>query len=145
MVQLKVRTKNGVGFCNKSVEIRENMSNKLFHLAIIACIFLSGISPKLHASASRNAAQDLAARIADARVESLTKDEWGPEWQELDRRLDRLFANNTKEADEAIVILHSFYLGEHNGEEMRENLLRRGTRMIPILERYRQEEPSSFY
>jgi TonB family protein len=37
----------------------------------------------------------------------------------------------------------SFYLGEHNGEELYENLISRGPRMIPLLERYLHEEPAS--
>jgi TonB family protein len=37
----------------------------------------------------------------------------------------------------------SFYLGEHNGEELYENLLSRGPRMIPLLERYLHEEPAT--
>jgi hypothetical protein len=112
-------------------------------LLLIACLVLGGSSLELRASTSRKAAQDLAAKIVDACVKTITKYGQGPEWQELDRRLGRLFANNAKEADEAIVILHSFYLGEHNSEEMRDNLLERGTRMIPMIERYLQEKPSS--
>lgn len=66
-----------------------------------------------------------------------------PGERRLASSLEKLFANPTKEADEAVVILMSFYLGEDNGEELDENLRHRGPRMIPILERYLREEPTS--
>lgn len=64
------------------------------------------------------------------------------DFQQVERRLENLYANSSPQADEAVVILMSFYLGESNGEELYENLLSRGPRMIPIIERYLQEPPS---
>jgi len=95
-------------------------------------------------SASGNSPAALAAHVVDAGVEALGgPDDGGPSWQELEKRLEKLYSNPSKEADEAIVILMSFYLGEHNGEELYENLLSRGPRMIPLLEHYLPDEPAS--
>ena len=111
-------------------------------LAMTAVLFFA-LACRRHASSTGNIAADLAASVVDIGVEALARDDGGPKWQELDKRLDTLFGNNTKEGDEAVVILMSFYLGEHNGEELQENLLSRGPRMMPLLERYLHEEPSS--
>ena len=114
------------------------MPKKILVAVAIFAIAFSAIACK-----RPNTAADLASNVVDIASEALLKDDGGPKWDELDRRLDALFANNTKEGDEAIVILTSFYLGEHEGEEVEENLLRRGPRMIPLIERYLGEEPSS--
>lgn len=81
----------------------------------------------------------MAAHIIDAAPHALATEDWN----DLDTRLGALYNNPSKEADEAVVILMSFYLGEHNGEELYENLISRGPRMIPLLERYLHEEPAS--
>jgi hypothetical protein len=86
-----------------------------------------------------NTATALAAHIVDAAPRALATDDWN----DLETRLGTLYNNPSKEADEAVVILMSFYLGEHNGEELYENLISRGPRMIPLLERYLHEEPAS--
>jgi hypothetical protein len=88
------------------------------------------------ATVSEKSAVDLAANVLSARVEALRKNDFDPNSQEVEKRLAALYRNSSKEADEAIVILMNFYLGEHEGEELYENLLSRGPRMIPILERY---------
>lgn len=98
---------------------------------------------KRHMSHTANTPAAIAGNVVDMAADALLRDDGGPKWDELDRRLDILFANNTKEGDEAVVILTSFYLGEHEGEEVEENLLSRGPRMIPLIERYIREEPSS--
>jgi hypothetical protein len=114
----------------------------LMVVAMIATAF-SANSCKRHKYHEPSTAADLAANVLDIASEALLKDDGGPKWDELDRRLDALFANSTKEADEAVVILVSFYLGEHECEEVDENLVSRGPRMIPLVERYLREEPSS--
>lgn len=114
----------------------------VFMVAVIAVAF-PPVGCKRREVRSGNAPYEMAANVLDIGVEALARDDGGPNWQELDRRLERLFANNSKEGDEAVVILMSFYLGEHNGEELEENVLSRGPRMMPILERYLREEPSS--
>ena len=103
---------------------------------LIAALFVLGCH---HATPERNAPIALAAQIIDAAPHALATEDWA----ELDTRLGALYNNPSKDADEAIVILMSFYLGEHNGEELYENLIGRGPRMIPLLERYLQEEPAS--
>ena len=79
---------------------------------------------------------DLAVHVLDARVQNAS------DFDEVERRLADLFRNSSGQADEAVVILMSFYLGEHNGEELYENLLSRGPRMIPIIEHYLQGPPN---
>src|SRR5215469_189358 len=119
------------------------MPKQIILAVTIVAIALSAIACERHKYHQPSTAADLAANVLDIAAEALLKDDGGPKWDELDRRLDVLFANNTKEGDEAIVILMSFYLGEHEGEELEENLLSRGPRMIPLVERYLHEEPSS--
>jgi hypothetical protein len=86
--------------------------------------------------------ETLAAHVLDARVHALKQNKPDAGFEEVERRLTRLYNNSSAEADEAVVILMSFYLGEHNGEELYENLLSRGPRMIPIIERYLHERPA---
>jgi TonB family protein len=90
-----------------------------------------------------NPADDLAAQVLNARVKALKENGFDPSSEEVEKRLATLFGNPDKEADEAGVILMSFYLGEHNGEELYENLVNRGPRIIPLLEHYTQQEPTS--
>lgn len=85
----------------------------------------------------------MAARVIDAAVEAFAGRDWGPKWDVLDKRLGRVLSNQTKQADEAVVILASFYLGSHNGEELNENILSRGPRMIPLLKQYLRKQPTS--
>lgn len=92
-----------------------------------------------HAVPAANTPTAMAAHIIDAAPHALATEDW----TELENRLGALYNNPSKDADEAVVILMSFYLGEHNGEELYENLLSRGPRMIPLLERYLHEEPAS--
>jgi TonB family protein len=86
--------------------------------------------------------ETLATHVLDARVHALKQNKPDAGFEEVERRLTRLYNNSSSEADEAVVILMSFYLGEHNGEELYENLLSRGPRMIPIIERYLHERPA---
>ena len=119
------------------------MPKKILVAATLFAIGFSAIGCRRHKYHQPNTAADLAANVLDIASEALLRDDGGPKWEELDRRLDALFANNTKEADEAVVILVSFYLGEHECEEVDENLVSRGPRMIPLVERYLREEPLS--
>jgi hypothetical protein len=98
---------------------------------------------KLRASPPARSGDEMAAKVIDAAVEAFTGPDRGPKWEVLDERLGRLLSNKTKQADKAVVILGSFYLGEHNGQELRENILSRGPRMIPLLEQYLHEVPTS--
>lgn len=119
------------------------MFKRFIEAITIVVIVFSAAACKRHTSHTANSAADIVANIVDVAAQALLRDDGGPKWDELDRRLDTLFSNNTKEGDEAVVILTSFYLGEHEGEEVEENLLSRGPRMIPLVERYLREEPSS--
>jgi hypothetical protein len=112
-------------------------------IVTIFAVIISAPACAQNAPTSGNVATDLAANVVDIAVEALAKDDGSPKWQELDRRLSKLFGNKTKDGDEAVVILMSFYIGESTAEELHENLLSRGPRMIPLLERYLREEPVS--
>jgi hypothetical protein len=103
---------------------------------LIAVLFALGCH---HAAPEANTPTAMAAHIIDAAPHALATDDWN----DLETRLGALYNNPSKDADEAVVILMSFYLGEHNGEELYENLISRGPRMIPLLERYLREEPAS--
>jgi hypothetical protein len=117
------------------------MSRSLIMIVAVLCVMFT-ISACAQ-DTSMGSATALAANVIDIAVEAFAKDDGGPKWQELDRRLGKLFDNRTKAGDEAVVILMSFYIGEYTGEELHENLLSRGPRMIPLLERYLRAEPVS--
>lgn len=97
-----------------------------------------------HAFAGRpgDVATSLAEGVLNARRLTLVGAQVGAAWQEMQKGLDALFANPTPPADEAVVILMSFYLGEHYGEQLQENLLSRGVRMLPLLEKYSRQGPT---
>lgn len=92
---------------------------------------------------SGNSAADLAARVLDARVEQHNGNGSDRGSAEVEKRLAEVYGNPSKEADETVVILMSFYLGESNGEDLYENLLSRGPRMIPLLQHYLRQEPAT--
>lgn len=50
--------------------------------------------------------------------------------------LGRLFDNQSPAADEALVVLFSYYLGESNGEDLLQAVTERRRRMLPILRKY---------
>jgi len=108
----------------------------VFRLTFLIALFALGCH---RAAPEGNTPTALAAHVIDAAPRALATDDWN----DLDTRLGALYNNPSKDADEAVVILMSFYLGEHNGEELYENLLSRGPRMIPLLERYLHEEPAT--
>jgi hypothetical protein len=108
----------------------------VFRLTCLIALFALGCH---RAAPEGNTPTALAAHIVDAAPRALATDDWN----DLETRLGALYNNPSKEADEAVVILMSFYLGEHNGEEVYENLISRGPRMIPLLERYLHEEPTA--
>jgi TonB-like protein len=108
----------------------------VFRLAFLISLLSLGCH---HTAPEENTPTALAAHIIDAAPRAFATDDW----TDLETRLGALYNNPSKEADEAVVILMSFYLGEHNGEELYENLLGRGPHMIPLLERYLLEEPAS--
>jgi hypothetical protein len=56
----------------------------------------------------------------------------------LEDRLEDLIKNQTRGADEASVLLLDYYLGEHNAELQLCSVTERGSRVVPILTRYRQ-------
>jgi TonB family protein len=108
----------------------------VFRLTCLVALFALGCH---RAAPEGNTPTALAAHVIDAAPRALATDDWN----DLETRLGALYNNPSKEADEAVVILMSFYLGEHNGEELYENLISRGPRMIPLLERYLHEEPAT--
>ena len=108
----------------------------MFRLTCLIALFALGCH---RAAPEGNTPTALAAHVIDAAPRALATDDWN----DLETRLGALYNNPSKEADEAVVILMSFYLGEHNGEELYENLISRGPRMIPLLERYLHEEPAT--
>lgn len=48
-------------------------------------------------------------------------------------RLDSLSKDESRDADQALVMLIGYYLGEHNAEELHSEIVRRGRRMTPLL------------
>lgn len=61
--------------------------------------------------------------------------------QRLDALLAHLFRQETADADEALVILLRYYLGEAEGEDVGESVISRGIRMLPLLEKWRLRSP----
>lgn len=70
-----------------------------------------------------------ASRVTEGAVGSTEAD--------LDRALDTLFHQEDAAADEALVILLNFYIGESRGTDVWENVVDRGSRMMPLLKKYR--------
>jgi len=70
-----------------------------------------------------------ASRVTEGAVGSTEAD--------LDRALDALFHRGDATADEALVILMNFYIGESRGTDLWENVVDRGPRMIPLLKKYK--------
>jgi TonB family protein len=110
-------------------------------LALLIIALALTVSGCKRSSTSRISPSALDAHVLAAGVQALKQNNSDPNFEEVERRLADLYGNSSGQVDEAIVILMSFYLGEHNGEELYENLLSRGPRMIPIIERYLQEQP----
>jgi hypothetical protein len=48
-------------------------------------------------------------------------------------RLGSLSKDDSVDADKALVMLMGYYLGEHNGEDLETEIVRRGKRMRPLL------------
>jgi TonB family protein len=116
----------------------------MFRIVVITAAAILAIISALECQlVSASSAIDLAANVVGARAKALAEGDGGPDWRELESRLSKLYSDSSKEADEAVVTLMSFYLGEDNGEELYENVLQRGPRMIPILKHYLNEEPVS--
>jgi TonB family protein len=108
----------------------------VFRVTFLIALFALGCH---RAAPEGNTPTAMATHIIDAAPHAFETEDW----TDLENRLGALYNNQDKEADEAVVILMSFYVGEHNGEELYENLISRGPRMIPLLERYLHEEPVS--
>jgi hypothetical protein len=113
----------------------------LYFVAGFGLLLAVAVSGCHRSSAVPDSPNAIAAHVLDSRVAALKPYDSG-DFEEVERRLAELYGKSSGQADEAVVILMSFYLGEHNGEELYENLLSRGPRMIPIIERYLQEPPS---
>lgn len=69
----------------------------------------------------------------------IEESEGSPFWR-ASTLLGRLFANHTRPADEALVVLFSYYLGESNGEDLIAETVNRGRRMLPFLRRYQHRD-----
>jgi hypothetical protein len=84
--------------------------------------------------------------ILDARVVCLKMPhQSGAEWSAAERKLEtllwNLFRDEKSSADEAMVILLNYYLGEANGEDLLHQVTVRGKRMLPLLRKYRRLSP----
>jgi hypothetical protein len=64
-----------------------------------------------------------------------------PRMAVFERKVERLLATSGDAADEAIAALLAFYVGEHPGEELKCEAIRRGARMRRHLERFRDLTP----
>lgn len=127
----------------RSVRCVSSVQAGLVTLATTAIILVVSTTSKPNRLPTERSADEMAGRVLDAATQALRGPNWGPAWNVLDRRLGCLLSNHTKQADEATVILESFYLGEHNMSKLRENILSRGPRMIPLLEQYLHKESIS--
>lgn len=63
-------------------------------------------------------------------------------WNKADDLLDSLAHNQSRVGDEASAALICYYLGEHPGEELVENVASRGPRELPYIEKYRRRRPA---
>jgi hypothetical protein len=75
-------------------------------------------------------AQNLAEKVAAVGCFSSDIDK---DLADVGERLDSLSKDESETADRALVMLVGYYLGEHNGEELETEIIRRGKRMKPLL------------
>ena len=72
---------------------------------------------------------------------SASHSEYERAWDKADGLLEDLSHDNSAVADEASVTLLCYYLGEHTGEKMLENVVARGPRVLPYLMEFRKHPP----
>jgi len=59
-------------------------------------------------------------------------------FEEIEKRFDGLANDKTEAADQALVMLTGYYLGEHNDEQLFLEITRRGNRMKSLLQKQEQ-------
>jgi hypothetical protein len=64
------------------------------------------------------------------------------DFEAVEESLDLLKHDDSPKADQAVVMLMGYYLGEHNDEQLMIEIVRRGKRMKPLLTR-EMEKPAS--
>jgi hypothetical protein len=72
-----------------------------------------------------------------ARTEKTQADDHDEQVFEYGRMVGALFQTKTKSADEALVVLMDFYIGESLGDDLLHQVTKRGKRMLPLLMKYR--------
>lgn len=78
----------------------------------------------------------LAEHVADGACSSWFNSE--KNFEEMESRLEILTRDRAQESDRALVMLTGYYLGEHNGEVLTIEIVRRGKRMEPLLKEEQQ-------
>ena len=80
--------------------------------------------------------------LRDANEALLSDSFWdSPAEKRFEKRWEALANNNARAADEALAVLLHFYIGEHSGEELMDEAVQRGKRMLPLLRRYQRCKP----
>jgi len=100
---------------------------------------------------------DLLVPILDLRYESIRECGIGKEfrctsgpagdrdtarWKKVEELVAGLIKNKSSSADEAVVVLLQYYVGESEGPDLITNVTTRGRRVLPYLLKYRDNIPS---
>ncbi len=64
------------------------------------------------------------------------------DFEAVEARLDLLKHDDSQKADQALIMLMGYYLGEHNHEQLMIEIVHRGSRMRPLLAA-EMEKPAS--
>jgi len=60
------------------------------------------------------------------------------EWFKVEKPVTRVIEDKSRAADEALVVLLQFYIGESTSEDLNHEITKRGRRMLPYLRKYRR-------
>ena len=61
------------------------------------------------------------------------------EWFKVEKPVTRVMEDRSPAADEALVVLVQFYIGESTSEDLNHEITKRGRRMLPYLRKYRRD------
>jgi hypothetical protein len=115
-------------------------SMKRFILIAVAALLMATIvvTAILRSFRPRKEVAGLVENVLDLGLVAGQNDFGGREGSRLEDSLEQLCKDPSNAADEASVILLDYYLGEHNAELQECAVTIRGTRILPMLERFQR-------
>jgi hypothetical protein len=102
---------------------------------IVICFFVAVAPSEASVATVPKAAARLVAPVLQAMI-SVRSSENEQTLMALDDAVERVCNRNNRASDEALAVLIEFYVGEHSGEDISCELVRRGMRVLPLLAKY---------